>query len=101
MSDKLTGPEGVVALMQGKSIRHKSGSIIKWDGDSQLFYTKDGKCWNFSGVLENDWELVPEPMVWEGEDSVEQMMYEVCLLELELPLKFYKKRVKVRVEEIL
>ncbi len=101
MSQKLTGREAVIALMDGKKVIN-GGAI---------FYFTDGRCLSrySDGTISErsldevfsygNWTIVPEPMVYESETVVGgEYDFEVSV---QVPKKFNGKRVKVRVEEIL
>jgi len=122
MSQKLTGREAVKALMDGKSItRHCKvrGKIVsKFVQYDIKFFYDDGteEVKPISDItLCNNWEIVPEPMVWEAECFVDTVVYASMLTvsgnlassnikdaqTIVVPETFKGKRVKVRVEEIL
>ena len=124
MNKKLTGREAVIALMQGKNVR-------KTNAPSYFYFSEENKlCRRIpSGEHEecdfgveacffryDDWEIVPEPMVWEGVESViveltqdNSVMYatypprptQTERFLIQVPETFANKRVKVRIEEIL
>jgi len=106
MTKKLTGREAVIALLDGKKIKTYEYTI-----DEVIFYIKDYSLFSsfedktevhrdISDILLFDhWEIVPEPMVWEGE--AEPDFHSLDVLTIMVPKEFDGKRVKVRIEEIL
>ena len=94
MTKKLTGREAVIALMEGKTIR----VMVK-----RTPVTEKSEVWDLNYLTtlkEEQVEIVPEPMVWEGELLADMDYHgdEACV---EIPRSFLSKRVKVRIEEIL
>lgn len=105
---KLTGREAVIALMQGKKIRAPNAQPYFYlNNDNVLIRQLPNEplenChdlgYGFDSLLRHDyWELVPEPMVLEGERTVGDIHGN---LVVHLDFSWNSKRVKVRVEEIL
>lgn len=114
MSDKLTGREAVIALMQGKKVKDNYVTFSLGYDDKEVL-DDVGKNYGFRYFLAKDeFYLVPEQMVWEGEGVAEVLknqlfengvlspMGTVAIIRAtNFPLDGDGKRVKVRVEEIL
>ena len=111
-TNKLTGQEAVIALMQGKKIKRitaaKETAVAFYQPTQRCFevkfFSSDGLALgrDFFGiesiVTKENWEIVHEPMVWEGERTVGDIHGN---LVVHLDFSWNSKRVKVRVEEIL
>ena len=112
---KLTGREAVIALLERKKIcRYGSFNNVQFHNTVSLdseewqiicIFNRDKsdiQTWQLSHVLQfNDWELVPEPRVWEGilEGRLGGMVYEGD--SPYMPDWILGKKIKVRAEEIL
>lgn len=121
MTKKLTGREAVIALMDGKTLftedDQQGNSKIKFiNGRVERLETNIASpAWNINYILQKDWEIVSEPMTWEGEEIVQEYIgitiKEGFLTDIrepndkyfyiKTPESFKNKRVKVRIEEIL
>ena len=99
MSNKLSGREAVKALMDGKSVKRKDRVLQYFeDEDAFVYFGSPFTVETFERiVVHDDWEIVQEPLVWEGE-----MLFDT-LADLGInafPIGFYGKTIKVRIEEI-
>ncbi len=97
MSQKLTGREAVKALMDGKKVKNPRRTVQLKGG---LLVDEANYSWSLSDLLkQDDWEIVPEAMMWEGEATVD--FHSLDVLTVMVPKQFENKRVKIRIEEIL
>jgi hypothetical protein len=128
MTKKLTGREAVIALIEGRQVFRMGSFSNNQFHNTLTFYPDVGKIdctfnrdsndvkeWQLIHVLQyHDWKIVPEPMVWEGEEGVlcsegykQKFEGNASFMTLSLsyyvkvPETFANKRVKVRIEEIL
>ena len=120
MTKKLTGREAVIALMEGKKVRRTGvfneeqfNNMVSFDpAELKIICTfndnpDDYDYWQLAHVVQfKDWEIVPEPMVWEGVESVLSHIpisqtHPYSQQYVSVPFRFSGKRVKVRIEEIL
>lgn len=117
MSDKLTGPEAMIALMQGKTIQLKNtiGDVVfvyfknkqlysdfRYVSFSEIPGFRKSYPYDFCDIIGwNEWELVPEPRVWEGVLKAGISSLITVGSSEDLPEWCHRKQVKVRLEEIL
>jgi hypothetical protein len=92
MTKKLTGREAVIALMEGRAIKNHNRTLSLLS--DQYCVDQTGFHWSLKEILsEKEWEIVPEPMVWEEIIDIGD--------QSKVPTWAQNKRVKVRIEEIL
>lgn len=117
MSNKLTGREAVIALMQMKSVKRKDRVLQYFeDEDAFIYFGSPFRAETFENIVaHDDWEIAQEPLVWEDEQTVGTRFYSNQLTvsgklvssdckevyTVIVPDSFKDKRVKVRIEEIL
>jgi hypothetical protein len=111
MSQKLSGREAVIVLLEGKKVfrsSHPVGKLVVtynlldtcFEGNFPNDKNMGPEALSMEDVLKHhDWEILKERMVWEGEMLFNQLPGNPNLLKI--PDRFYGKRVKVRVEEVL
>jgi hypothetical protein len=104
-SKKLTGREAVIAIMQGKKITREEDEIWLNPGAVELDTNKTSqkhKYLSFAEILAyDDWEIVIEPRVWEGECEGRVDALVLGWSGPTMPDWMHEKKFKVRAEEIL